>query len=375
MLNRSGKEIANDILLKALSIAMKFEFPDLEIQIRDILRSKREFQMGFEVFQEHNDRIEKCINLQKAILKTKEYYFRIHISNSTNATGYDKYQDYVKAALKDIEKFIEENSSIQIRYWYYKIAVSYYIGIKKDFEKGLNLQKEFISLVEKEIGVRSKSAIAGANMQLADVYLAINEFENALKPALKAVKIFRKDSFNYLLALEILFWTYLRNQNLKAAEETLEKGFQHKYIDRSPYFSAKWKYLKANLMFLKGNLSAAHDFLIQSDELTKDKTGWLIGFKLLLIYITFEHKNFYWLESQLENFRKLLQRNKQADIKRAKVIHKVAYALLQTGGDFKKVKESNNKDLKLLQAAKDEMHWDPTGYEVVRFDDWFQKNA
>ena len=128
-------------------------------------------------------------------------------------------------------------------------------------------------------------------------------------------------------------------------------------------------------MFVKGDLDAAHDFLAASDELTKDKTGWFVGFKLLLIYITFEQKDYYWLEFQLESFRKLLQRNKEANFARAKVIHKIAQALLKVGGDFKKIKQTNDKDLQLLIGEEGDMAWDPTGYEVVRFDEWFLKKV
>ncbi|MGB1242784.1 MAG: hypothetical protein ACPG49_09695, partial [Chitinophagales bacterium] len=275
--------------------------------------------------------------------------------------------------LTEIETDIDSTNSVKVKYWYYFIAISYYIGTEKNNEKGIELQIQFINLIEKEAAVRSKAAIAGTNMQLAHIYLITNNYKKALQPAKKAVETFRKDSFNFLRALEIQFWAHLRNEDLKGAEEDVKKAFGHKNIQKSAYFCAKWNYLKANLMFLRGDLSSAHDFLLKSDELTKDKAGWYIGFKLLLIYITFEQGNYYWLESQLENFRKLLSRNKQGNIKRAKIIHKVAHALLQNNGDFRKVKVANDRDLQLLEEAKDEMHWNPTGYEVVRFDDWFHK--
>ncbi|MEZ4883581.1 MAG: hypothetical protein R3E32_02500 [Chitinophagales bacterium] len=373
LLNRSDIKISNDILLKALAIAEKFEFPDLEIQIRDTLRAKKGFEFKFEDFHEHNKRIETCIKLQSAILKSKEYYYYIQYLNSTNTPNHLEYENFVLNALTEIKQFIEDTKSVQIKYWYYLVAVPFYISTKKDHEQGIKLQLEFIKLIEKEVSIRSKSAIGGTNMQLAHIYLVTNDYTKALKPALKAVENFRKDSFNYLRALEFLFWTYFRTGDLVAAESTIENALNHKYINRSPHFSAKWKYLKANLMFLKGDLEAAHDYLLQSDELTKDKGGWYIGFKLLLIYITFEQENYYWLESQLENFRKLIARNKQANLKRAKVIHKVAHTLLQNHGDFQRAQELSQRELSLLSNAEKDMEWDPTGYEVVRFDDWFNK--
>lgn len=373
LLNRSDKRIANNILAKALSTAQEFEFPDLEIQIRDIMRSERSFEGGFEAFKTHNKRIKECLRLHELILKAREYYHYIHNSNEEFLGKYSLYVEYAEKAIVDIEKDIKDNSSIRVKYWYYLISVPYYIGFKKNYTRGISLQKDFINLIKNNVAIKSKAGIAGTSMQLAHIQLHIRNYKEALPPALDSVNNFRKDSFNYLRALEILFWVYLRNHDLDNAEKTIEKAFKHKNIQKVAYFNAKWNYLKANLMFLKGDLSSAHDCLLQSDELTKDKTGWYIGFKLLLIYITFEQKNFYWLESQLENFRKLLLRNKHklGNLKRAKTIHKVAHTLLKNHGDFSKVKKINQKELNLLKDAKDEMHWDPTGYEVVRFDDWF----
>lgn len=372
--NRSDKKTGGDLLHKALSLAKKYEFIDLEIDIRDKLRGEASFEMDFNAFEEHNSKIEKALKTQIAILNAKKHFYRIKYRNGQKTNlAYKQHRESILTPLTEIEEDIKETNSVRVKYWYYFIAVSYYLGIGKDIQKSIELQIKFIDLIENEVAVKSKSAIAGTNMQLAHIYLLTNDYKKALGPAIKAVATFRKDSFNFLRALEIQFWAHLRNEDLEAAEEDVKRAFRHKNIRKSDYFSAKWHYLKANLMFLKGNLSAAHDSLLESDELNKDKTGWYIGFKLLLIYITFEQGNYYWLESQLENFRKLLLRNKKANIKRAKVIHKVAHALLQNNGDFKKVKETNDKDLRLLQEAKDEMHWNPTGYEVIRFDDWFYK--
>ncbi len=377
LLNRSDKNIANTILAKALSITQKFEFPDLEIQIRDIMRGEVGFEGGFEMFKTHNERIKECLKLQELILKAKEYYYHIQNPNEEFLGKYSLYEEYIEKAILDIEKNFKYHNSVRVKYWYYLIAVPYYISIKKNYSHGISLQTDFISLIKNNPAIKSKSGIAGTSMQLAHIQLHTGHYQKALPPALEAVNTFRKDSFNYLRALEILFWVYLRNHDLENAEQTIENAFTHKNIQKAPYFNAKWNYLKANLMFLKGDLSAAHDCLLKSDELTKDKTGWYIGFKLLLIYITFEQKNFYWLESQLENFRKLLLRNKNkpVSLKRAKTIHKVAHALLKNRGDFSKVKNLNQKELNLLKDAKDDMHWDPTGYEVVRFDDWFYKKT
>ncbi len=371
--NRSEKEMGKGLLKKALSMAIKYEFPNLEMEIRSTLREEASFEGKAQIYWEHTRRMEKCLILQQAIFNTKTHFYNIKYINKSTLNTLNQNKISISDALVEIEEYIKKTKSVRVRYWYYFIAVNYYINIEKNHQKGIELQIEFIHLIEKEAAVKSKSALAGTNMQLAHVYLLINEYEKALKPAQKAVNTFRKDSFNFLRALEIQFWAHLRNQDLEAAEEDVRTAFKHKNISKSAYFSAKWNYLKANLMFLIGDLSAAHEFLLQSDELTKDKTGWYIGFKLLLIYITFEQGNYYWLESQLENFRKLLSRNKNVNLNRAKTIHKIAHALLQNDGDFSKVKEINKKDIKLLQDAKGDMQWDPTGYEVVRFDDWFCK--
>lgn len=374
LMNRGNIEIPNSLLLKALSIAQTYDFPYLEIQIRDILRGDNRFNNGFESFKLHNQRIEECFKTQKAILKAKEIYLYTILTTETkvNTIQSDRLNQETIAYLK---KLTEETNSVQVKFWYYLNSAYYHMTIKSDYAKGIQLQKEFIQLVENEVALRSNPNIGGTNMQLAHAYIITKNYKEALPPALKALKCFTKKSFNYLRALEMVFWVYLRSENYEEADDIANQAFKHPNINQSPYFKAKWNYLKANMMFIKGNLSAAHSYLLESDELNKDKTGWLIGFKLLLIYITFEQGNYYWLSSQLENFRKLIQRNKEASLDRVRIIHKISYALLQSHGDFKKVEENYQKELTKLREAENKMYWDPTGYEIVRFDDWFQKRC
>ena len=217
----------------------------LEIQIRDALRIEKSFDFNLADFESHNIEIERCVKLQYAILKSKEYYYQIQSFGKIGTKSDLNYEDFIASALIKIEKFIEETNSVQIRYWYYLVAVPFYINVEKNYERAILLQVALIKLVEKEVAIKSKTAIAGTNMQLAHVYLIINRYKESLAPAQKATQTFRKDSFNYLRALEFLFWAYFRTEDLGSADDVIQTAFKHKFIDRSPYFNAKWKYFKS----------------------------------------------------------------------------------------------------------------------------------
>ncbi len=127
----------------------------------------------------------------KVILEVKGLYSKtyLNIANKTN-TLEKNFEKLSEEKLYDIEKSIEKTNSVRAKFWYYFNAGFYYMTIKRDYTKGIQLQKEFIYLVENEIAIRSDSNIGGTNMQLANAYVITKNYKEALPPALKALQCF-----------------------------------------------------------------------------------------------------------------------------------------------------------------------------------------
>jgi hypothetical protein len=106
--------------------------------------------------------------------------------------------------------------------------------------------------------------------------------------------------------------------------------------------------------------------------LNKDKSGWLLGLRMLELLIMVEIGDFEWFDFKLENFRKLLQRQKEENVQRSKVIFNVLKTLSKMDFDYFDTLEKEDKNIKLLEEAENELQWDPKGFEVIRFDDWIK---
>lgn len=373
LLGRGVREEAYKILQQGLDIATDYEFPGLEVDIRDLLRRTRGYRFGFNDFNKHTERIEVCWRMKQYILKAIEFYWTICLPNQFATNRSQEYIDEGLAALEQMEGFLAEIDSIRVKFWYYRIGIYVYSSLLKDFKLALDFQLKLLDLVSNHTMVYSRANFAGINKSLASTYFFLGQYDKAIHHTTAALELFSPKDMNHLNTLEFLFWSHLRNNNKKEAGEILYQALTHECIDATVFHKSKWMYLKANLAFLQHDYDAAMEALVDTHGITKDKSGWMLGYKLLQIYVGFENEEYYWLEFQLENFRKLIERQTRGNMERAKTIHKIARSLLNLGGDFKTLQIKEQKRLNLLEEGKDEYYWDPMGFEVIRFDSWVHK--
>ena len=67
----------------------------------------------------------------------------------------------------------------------------------------------------------------------------------------------------------------------------------------------------------------------------------------------------------------ILQIQENKDLERIKLIHKILKTLLKTGYNFKETYKLEKENVALLKEGKDQYYWNPTGYELIRFEVWF----
>ncbi len=115
--------------------------------------------------------------------------------------------------------------------------------------------------------------------------------------------------------------------------------------------------------------------LMKETELTKDKAGWLMGYRVLELMCAVEQDDLDVFDYRTESFKKLLQRNKEENVERPRLALKILGTYIKTGGDIKKTTLEEKKNIELLKTGKGEYQWDPMGFELIRFDEWLDKFA
>ena len=121
-------------------------------------------------------------------------------------------------------------------------------------------------------------------------------------------------------------------------------------------------------------IDSALDSLSTITEIIKNNSGWDFTRRILEIMCYIEQDEIDLVEFRIDTFRKVLAKDNNKNLQRIKVIYKILITLKKYGFNFKRTKELEKDNLSLLQKGEDEYYWDPLGFEIIRFDVWFNEH-
>lgn len=140
-----------------------------------------------------------------------------------------------------------------------------------------------------------------------------------------------------------------------------------------PEKAGKWKYWEAILLFrqniLKKALLLAHE--CQSD--LKNSPNYYLGSKLLELMILFDQNDQDWLDYKIENLRKLVCRWRGKISVRIEASFSLFYELQRHLPFDPKEDLLQSPHFVRLSSGKNDYSWNPTDFELIRYDEWFSK--
>lgn len=374
VLVRGLYEEAEKLLIKALNMAIEYEFYIEIIRIKTLLRMSIGYRRGIKEYEKYSSNLDYYIQELYNFTKVEEYYAKIMLPNHFNTNKHKEILEFSIKCCEELDNLYNEESSSNFTFHYYQFKVNHF-NLLENFNKSLEYAEKLVALVPSKSALNSKTNIAGTHLVLSKAYLNAGHYDKAIESAKISISNFRKGMINNLRAMEALFFGYLRNKDYDMAEEIINDALLHKQIKSNPLLKAKWIYFESNIAYLKNDRDRSFKLLRKNNDLTKDKSGWLIGFKLLEMMLTIEEKDWYWLSFQLNNFNQLLGRHQKANINRAKIIGQIIRSLLTNGGNFDTTIGKSSVRLQLLVEGKGDFYWNPTSYEILRFDKWIKSKA
>ncbi len=372
LIHRGAIEEGQRLLRKALNMAQKYELFGEVLQIRDLLRSKAGDASGLNAYELYTQQIEKDFKSYQEILRAKALYGRLTLPHHFIINMDKDYEVYGKEILETFR--IREESSQTCKFFYY-MAAHYYYSLIHNYEKSLAINQQFEALLKPGGIFNNKAYLAICQNNYASIYINLRDYEKSQLHAQKALELFNIKKGNWEKGARQIFLASFLNKDFEKAENIIEEALQNKIVGGNVLVKGKWNYFKAILEFEKGNLDEARANLYNMGKLPNiDPSGWLIGYKLLEIMILIIEKEYSLIYIHLNNFNLLLHRHKTANITRAKTILKVLKAYNKYPFDKKQLKTKVAKEMALLKEGKNEYFWTPLGFEVVRFDQWFEDN-
>lgn len=374
LIERGAYRAGEAVLLKANELAQEFELFAESLLINDLLRTNVGIRKGEQAYLAFDEEIETNLDKLRRYLKVKDYYYRLGVLGQFSKKLDKNYKEYSKQALAEAAEHYEATNSAVIGYFYNYLGI-FYGQLDKNMELAYQYALDYLKLVESSPAISSETRIGTANLQIASIAISNGKYLEAKHYATVARNKFIAGLFNELQAIEVIFLAAFHAREYEEAERFVGVAVQHPKYKANKIVPAKWEYFKANLNFVNGQYNDAAVMLMKETELTKDKAGWLMGYRIMELMCAIEQDDLDIFDYRAESFKKLLQRQKLDDVERPRLILKVLGTFHKTGGDIKKTLQEEAENLNILKQGKDKYVWDPMGFELIRFDTWLENYA
>jgi len=372
LLDRQLITTARDILVKAERIADKYELTEELLLLKDLKQTRRGLSRSLPQYHQlTKDKITHVNDIKDKILAF-DYHRQITMPNIYNANKDLSYIEKSREANILLKELVERNPNANILSSYLKSQIVYF-HLTSDYYECLKVAIQYADLIKNTPAVHSKDAMGSAGLYLSNINLQIYNFNESIRYANEYMHFFYSGSPNQEALHENLFVCYLLNKDFSNASKQIETVATFKIIKPGNLIYSRWIFYRSNLEFAHRNFSEALGLLQKQSMLTKDKSGYWVGYKILEMLCIIELKNYDWLEYRTETFRKLLNKVKNKNVARPKIILHLLKALIKENYNFDLVAKKNLQKFSLLQKAENEYRWDPDGYEITRFDTWWSE--
>lgn len=368
---RRATNYAIKLLKEAFDLCIKYELVKQKVIITYWYGVISGFLNGLSVFEEINKNlIEDSKLLTNYLIVVKERNKIGFFSKSKS--NIDKSTFYKNSYLISKEVF-NKTTSKNIAYHYYSTAIRYYEHIK-DYQTIYDLSVKLNSLILNNIELNNVVYLVNSYLFLFNATLNLKQYEKSTQYALRSYNLISnsklKNSQNNLIVLGYIFLSNLRENDPSNLLKYLKNGFSHPKIDSSIKSKEKWCFYESAYYFKIQEFDKSLDSLYKINSLLNDKSDWIFTFKLLEIMCYIELEEFDMVHFRIDTFRKLLSKTEHGKI-RIKTIYKILKNLLKNGFQFSKVAKIQKENLSLLKNGEGDYYWDPIGFELMRFDDWF----
>lgn len=373
-LNKGAKKAGKKLLLKALKIAETYHFYNEAITIKDLLRLLSGIQNKLTIFSKESRGLHQHFHNLSNALKAKEAAYKIGLMNNFKTNIALAQNDEIQKTLQELKKIKECSPSPIVNYWYHQAYANYHYALKK-FEETSKHYDALLNILQNHPSTYGRQRYANFLLAKIKIFLCTEKYDEMDTYFEKLQPFLSPKSHNEYRFLETNLLFNLRKKNYDICSELIEKLYAHKRIQNTDFHKNKIILYEAFLFFQKGDKNKALKTLSTVTEISKDKSGWLLGIGYLEILILFELKEFSVLSYRIDNLNHLLFRQKKQKITRTKLILKVLKTLLRHQGDFQKTQHQHQEQFQILQTNKDRYYWDPLGFEIIRFERWFNNKA
>lgn len=365
-----------DLLDDIISSAREYE---QYIILLDHLKFKKSF-VSFKKSDKELERINtemefslKCVSIWN---KAEHYYYRIGVLQAfTSKPNRQKALLELEENIAEIKTGFEFTNSSRVHYYMKYLELAYY-QLKEDYPQARRVCLELLNIVLNNKSVYRRQRVGVTYVDLSQCEYYLGNFEQVALYAKKAQKIADQSSDNYCIALEQEFCALFAMRQYGQSAEVANKmiaSATSKELGEFRY--SKFNYLLANTLFKQHKFKQVLQILSQKREISKDKSGWEIGARVLHIMTLIELQKPDEASYVTERLRKFIEfTNKKTPVSlRDKIILKVLLTLEKSEFVFSLLNANLEKHILALRDTKSETRWQPFTHEVIPFHEWLEE--
>ena len=371
LIRRGAYDAALKVLAEAADIAETYELPGEHIILLDIISTTIGVTSGVKKYKQFRETIEEKLDLLKKMTSSRGKLFLLGLPQLFNQSQDLDYQDYTKDVVKEIQSDLKTTGSPHIQFWYANAKNTAYYYLKQ-FTLALESADQLLHIVTHNKAVHSKPNIAGAHLSRAVCLVQLGRFKEAEKSLITAGNHFRTGSVNHFNTMRYLFHCYFVQGTIEASNKTLGVLQKSKTLKGNEFNLALVNYYKACMYIVTGKNDEANSALNKCLYLVRVKSAWSIGVRYLEVIMALsEPFDYDYAESRIVSLQTLLRQPEFKDQTRMRIILQVCKHLVKNQLRFDKTQKAKNNDLLLLRENSELVFWDPLGFEIIRFDEWF----
>lgn len=338
------------VLRKALKLSRRLELFDFSSYCLNQLAAVSKFRMmpmkSIEFSKEMRDLEIQRLNYSKSS-GTRMATFKFYLIDTLNS----RQMNELESSIKDLEALDNTPYSASVDRNVLYTSLLYY-DKRRDYKKCLEVCERLKDVIKSNYAIHKIREAQTIEVNLALFYVLDKEFErsnNTVNELLVQTNVSDINrSFCSLIKCRNLLYLKENQESLAFALELIEEPWL------SPIYKTQLSIILAYLWFLQGDYKSAISELLNLGELKKDKSGWNLYARILLILSYKLSGNLDTVENEIENFRRYLHgKELSSRVKR--------HARITLNGF------SN-----FISPAESEDEWNPTSAEVVDFDELFR---
>ncbi len=300
-------------------------------------------------------------------------YLYVHLTSIlANTSARNSNYSVIKNGIKELRDLYGQTSSSFVFYYLISLEISYFLEIN-EAEFAHQKSSELLNLVKK------KPALSGKHLPICYMYLAqtnigLYQFADALVYCELVKSLVPTGNWNYGETLLLEFYVHFYSNDFEKAYECIIKLTDTNDYPATLFKMNERRYLKTCCLMAMGKNIEAEQELGQIYQITKDKTGWNIGLRLLSVMLNYVNDKPENMLRSYENLQLELRRIKNlvSITERDKLIISVLKEMLSNSGSLKNVAKKCSQTLEKMKAVNGNVAWRMFGHELLPFHQWFE---